>query len=281
MTPQVTSWAGLPAGPQVMGIVNVTPDSFSDGGRSTREAIALGERMAADGAAIIDVGGESTRPGAAAVGAAEEQRRILPVIAALARAGLRLSVDTRNSDTMARALDAGAAIVNDVSGLRHDPAAAAFVAARGCPVILMHMRGTPETMNDLARYDDVVAEVASELRAIVASAVASGVGPEQIAIDPGLGFAKDTAHNVELLRRLSFFVNLCCPIIAGLSRKRFIGELAGVTDAAERDAASLAAGLFAVSQGAAILRVHDVRATVQALRVWNELTGVTRRAEKG
>lgn len=262
------SWAGLAEGPQVMGIVNVTPDSFSDGGRSPEQAIALGEQMLLDGAAIIDIGGESTRPGAPAVSALEEQRRILPVIEALSRWGAAISVDTRNASTMERALAAGATIVNDVSGLTFDPAAVETVARRACPVILMHMRGTPETMNGLATYDDVVTEVIAELRERVAAAVAGGIKPAAIAVDPGFGFAKNAIQSVELLKRLSLFVNLSCPIIAGLSRKRFIGQLADITRPEDRDVASVAAGLFAVSQGASVLRVHNVRATVHALRVW-------------
>lgn len=262
------NWAGLADGPQVMGVVNVTPDSFSDGGRSSEQAIALGAQMLLDGAAIIDVGGESTRPGAPVVSAAEEQHRILPVINALARQGATISVDTRNASTMERALDAGAAIVNDVSGLVFDPAAVATVARRACPVILMHMRGTPETMDGLATYGDVATEVLAELRERMAAAIAGGIDPAAIAVDPGFGFAKNASQNVELLKRLSLFVNLSCPIIAGLSRKRFIGHLADITKPEDRDVASVVAGLFAVSQGASVLRVHNVRATVQALRVW-------------
>ncbi|MGI4797895.1 MAG: dihydropteroate synthase [Janthinobacterium lividum] len=251
-----------------MGIVNVTPDSFSDGGRSTEQAIALGMRMLEDGAAIIDVGGESTRPGAPTVSAVEEQRRVLPVIETLARHGALVSVDTRNASTMMGALEKGAAIVNDVSGLTFDPASVATVARGGCAVILMHMRGTPETMDSLATYGDVATEVLGELRQRVDHALAGGITRSAIAIDPGFGFAKNNSQNVELLRRLSLFVNLSCPIIAGISRKRFIGQLADITRAEDRDVASVAAGLFAVTQGASVLRVHNVRAMVQALRVW-------------
>ena len=265
-------WAGLPPGPQVMGIVNVTPDSFSDGGRSASAAIALGEAMLADGAAIIDVGGESTRPGAAPVTPALEQQRILPVIAALARQGARISVDSRNAATMALALEAGASIVNDVSGLTFDHASAGVVARAQCPVVLMHMRGTPRTMDSLARYDDVTAEVTAELAARIAAAEAAGVARAAIAIDPGFGFSKNSAQSVDLLRRLSHLVNLGRPIIAGLSRKRFVGALSQVEEPAERDAASIAAALFAVTRGASVLRVHNVRAMVQALRVWTVLS---------
>lgn len=276
MQTRETVWADLPAFPQVMGIVNATPDSFSDGGRSTKQAIALGMQMLEDGAAIIDVGGESTRPGAPTVSAVEEQRRVLPVIEALARHGAVVSVDTRNASTMERALERGAAIVNDVSALTFDPASLATVARGRCAVILMHMRGTPETMDALANYGDVALEVLRELRQRVDHALAGGIARSAIAVDPGFGFAKNNHQNVELLRRLSLFVNLSCPIIAGVSRKRFIGHLADITRAEDRDVASVAAGLFAVTQGASVLRVHNVRAMVQALRVW---TAVRQEAE--
>ena len=254
-----------------MGILNVTPDSFSDGGLhlDSVAAIAAGLAMVRDGAAILDIGGESTRPGASLIDPAEEQARILPVIAGLRGCGAALSVDTRNASTMAAALDAGATIVNDVSALRHDPAAASLVAARGCPVILMHMRGTPATMNSLAHYGDVCVEVAAELCARVAEAEAAGVRRDAIAIDPGFGFAKDAGQNVTLLRGLGRFVALGLPVVAGVSRKRFIAALAGEEG---RDAGSLAAGLFALGQGASILRVHDVANTVRAVRVWQALS---------
>ncbi len=267
------AWAGLRPGPHIMGILNVTPDSFSDGGDLPDAAAAIerGRRMIGEGAAILDIGAESTRPGAIPVSAQEQQRRVLPVIAALADAGVPLSVDTRNAETMARALDAGAAIVNDVSALANDPAAAALVAARGCPVILMHMRGNPTTMNGLAVYYDVAQEVVQELADRIAAAEAAGVMRSQIAVDPGFGFAKRAAHSQELLRRLSLLLNLGCPIVAGLSRKGFVGKLAGVADRKARGPASIAAGLVALSRGASILRVHDVAQTVQAVRVWHAL----------
>ena len=270
----VPGWAGLPPGPAVMAVLNLTPDSFSDGGaRDIHGAVALGEQMIAEGAAILDIGGESTRPGAQPVPPAEEQRRILPAIRALAGRGALISVDTRNADTMARALDAGAAIVNDVSALAHDPAAPALVAARRCPVILMHMRGTPETMAGLARYENVAAEVHSELAARVAVAAAAGVDLGSIAVDPGFGFAKAARHSQELLMRLPALLNLGCRIVAGVSRKSLIGALAGEMAADARGPGSLAAGLMALSRGASILRVHDVAATVQAVRVWQGLAG--------
>lgn len=257
-----------------MGILNVTPDSFSDGGVSldTAAAVSGGLAMVADGAAIIDIGGESTRPGAVRVEPLVEQARILPVIAGLRDAGVLLSVDTRNASTMTAALDAGAAIVNDVSALSHDPAAAGVVAARRCPVILMHMRGTPETMAGLADYDDVVATVRVELSQRIEQAMARGVARTQVAVDPGFGFAKDAAQNLALLRGLRGLCDLGFPMVAGLSRKRFLGALGGHRRPMDRDAESLAAGLFALEQGATILRVHDVAGTVSALRVWKALT---------
>ncbi len=268
-------WAGLPSGPVIMGILNVTPDSFSDGGDAmdAAQAIEAGRRMIAEGAGILDIGGESTRPGAAPVPPEEEQRRILPVVAALAGHGVPLSVDTRNAGTMAAALDAGAAIVNDVTALSHDPAAAALVARRACPVVLMHMRGTPATMTAHAAYGDVGAEVLAELAARIGVAEAAGVVRLNIAVDPGIGFAKTAEHNIALLQRLPILLGLGCRIVVGVSRKRLIGELSGVGDAKQRMAGSIAAGLYALSQGAAILRVHDVAATVQAVRTWQRLAG--------
>ena len=268
------SWAGLAlTRPLVMGILNVTPDSFSDGGtHATPEAaIAAGAKMRAEGASIIDIGGESTRPGAATVTPEEEQARILPVIRALAAQGAVISADTRHAATMAAALDAGAAIINDISALAHDPAALPLVAARGCPVVLMHMRGTPESMNDQAHYADVAAEVLAELAAARDRAVAAGVKPHNIALDPGFGFAKRGAQNLSLLRATAQFAALGHPLLIGLSRKRFLGEISGEADPARRDAESLAAGLFAVSLGGHILRVHDVAGTARALRVWTNL----------
>ena len=265
------TWAGLPlTRPLVMGILNVTPDSFSDGGRNfaPEAAIEAGRRMLAEGADILDIGGESTRPGAAPVSPDQEQGRILPVIRALAAQGAVVSVDTRHAATMAAALDAGARIVNDVSALAHDPAALAVAAARGCPVVLMHMRGTPETMNAQAVYTDTAGEVLAELAAVRDRAVAAGVRRENIALDPGFGFAKLGAQNIELLRATGRFAALGHPLLIGLSRKKFLGEISGEPDPARRDAASLAAGLFAAGLGAHILRVHDVAGTARALRVW-------------
>jgi len=257
-----------------MGILNVTPDSFSDGGRhlDPHRAIAAGHTMAAAGADIIDVGGESTRPGAPPVSTSEEQARVLPVIRALAAAGLRVSVDTRNAATMAAALDAGATIVNDVSALTHDPAAAALLSARRCPVVLMHMRGEPATMNARAVYADIAREVIAELAARIAAAEAAGIGREAIAIDPGIGFAKLAPHSLELLRRLPELAVLQRPMLVGVSRKSFIGRIGEEPDPQRRFPGSIAAALFALSRGAHILRVHDVAETVQAIKVWSALT---------
>lgn len=269
-------WADLSLDrPQVMGILNVTPDSFSDGGgrAGSADAIAAGLAMAADGADIIDVGGESTRPGADAVPPDVEQARIMPVVQALARAGIRVSVDTRNAATMRAALDAGARIINDVSGLAHDPDAAATVAAYGCPVVVMHMRGVPATMNSLATYTDVVPEVRDELMARVAAAEAAGIARDNIAIDPGIGFAKHAAQSQAILRDLPVFASLGYPVLVGVSRKAFIGALSGEPEARRRLGGSIAAAVFAALRGATIFRVHDVRETVQALRVWHALCG--------
>ena len=268
------AWAGLPMDrPAVMGILNVTPDSFSDGGvyADAAAAIAAGNEMAAAGADIVDVGGESTRPGAAAVPPDVEQARVLPVIRALARHGLRVSVDTRNVATMQAALDAGAAIVNDISGLSRDPAAAPLLAARSCPVVLMHMRGEPATMNAHTSYDDVAIAVTNELALRVAAAERAGIAVERIVIDPGIGFAKTAAHNLELLRRLPLLLNLGCRVLVGVSRKAFIGKLSGIAKPGDRDPGSLAAGLYSATRSASIVRTHDVAGTVQAFRVWDAL----------
>ena len=258
-----------------MGIVNATPDSFSDGGRALepKAAIELGRKMLDDGATLLDIGGESTRPGARPVPPVEEQRRILPIVEALAPLCRHISVDTRNAETMLRALDAGATIINDVSGLRHDAEAAAALAGRDCAIVLMHSRGTPQTMTGLTDYGDVALEVLHESAAIVDRAIAAGIDRSRIAVDPGFGFAKTQAQSREILQRLPLFLNLCCPIIAGMSRKSFIGEMAAVADPAGRDAASLAAAMIALSLGATILRVHDVASTVAGVRVWEALAG--------
>ena len=261
----------MPVGPvSIMGILNVTPDSFSDG-NAPGDPVARGRALWEAGADAIDVGGESTRPGAEPVPPEEEQRRVLPVIAALAAEGVRISIDTRNAATAAAALDRGAVMVNDVSGLTHDPAMAGLVAARACPAVLMHSRGTPRTMAALAAYDDVAAEVRAELLGRVGQAVAAGVRREAIILDPGFGFAKTPAQSTYLLRHLREIVALGFPVLAGVSRKSFIGRLGGGEPAAARDPGSLAAAVFALEQGAAWLRVHDVAGTIQGCRVWQAL----------
>jgi dihydropteroate synthase len=282
LTRPLPQWAGLPPGrAAVMGIINVTPDSFSDGGErfDADMAIAAGLEMTRAGADILDIGGESTRPGSASTPQPEEQARILPVIRALAGAGPAISVDTRNAATMAAALDAGATIVNDVSALMHDPAAAALLAERRCPVVLMHMRGEPATMMEFATYRDVALEVTLELAARIEAAERAGIERNRIAIDPGIGFAKSGTQNHALLRGLPLLLNLGCPILVGLSRKRFLSRIvAGELSPKQRGPGSLAGALFALARGAAILRVHEVAETAQAVRVWE---GLSRAAAAG
>ncbi len=267
--------AGLPGGPLVMGILNATPDSFSDGGLTFEpsRAIAAGLRMAGQGATLIDVGGESTRPDATPVPPDVEQARILPIVRGLARQGVVVSVDTRHAATMRAALDAGAVLVNDVSALSHDADAAAVVAAASCPVVLMHMRGTPQTMAGLGRYDDVAVETVRELEARIDVAIGAGVARARILVDPGIGFAKDAAGSLELLRRLPILANLGCRIVLGVSRKGFIGALGQEPDPRARVPGSLVAALPALALSGSILRVHDVAATVQAVRLWQAMNG--------
>lgn len=259
-----------------MGVLNVTPDSFSDGGDflDPNAAIAAGLGMAAAGADIIDVGGESTRPDSQPTPPTEEQRRILPVIRGLAAAGARVSVDTRHASTMAVALDAGAAIVNDIYALAFDADAAPLVASRDCPVVLAHMRGTPADMYALADYDDVTADVMRELGQRIEAARSAGIARDRIVIDPGIGFAKTAEQSAELLRRLPELRSLGRPILVGVSRKSFLGVITGEPDPRRRLPASLAAGLFALSRGAAILRVHNVVETIQAIKAWEGLKSV-------
>ncbi len=269
------NWAGLTSRPAIMGVLNLTPDSFSDGGRypDAGAAVAAGLAMTEQGADIVDVGGESTRPGAVAVSPREECARVVPVTRALAAQGVVVSVDTRNASTMAAALAAGARIVNDVSALRHDPAAAPLLAASDCAVVLMHMRGDPASMTAHARYDDVALDVTRELAARVEAAEAAGIARARIAVDPGIGFAKTADHNLELLRRLGLLRNLGCPIVVGVSRKSFIGRLSGISAPDRRAPGSIAAGLHAVLSGAGVLRVHDVAQSAQAVKIWRGLLG--------
>ena len=271
-------WAGFDlSAPLVMGILNVTPDSFSDGGDCVDVAAACmrGEAMCAAGANIIDIGGESTRPGATIPSLIEELNRVVPVIAALvpvvSRYGAKISIDTRRAAVMAAAHAAGAEIINDVSALTHDAGALKFVAEQQLPVVLCHMRGEPETMQLSPHYGDVVHEVYDDLAARIAACEQAGLSHDKICIDPGIGFGKTTAHNVTLLQNLSYFQNLCAPILVGLSRKGMIGEITQTKNPKDRLAGSLAGALFAVAHGANILRVHDVGETVQAITMWRTL----------
>ncbi len=260
--------------PQVMGILNVTPDSFSDGGAhgDPLAAIAAGHEMNSAGAAMIDVGGESTRPGAKPVWEGDEIARIEPVVRALAASGGAVSVDTRKAAVMEAALAAGAGLVNDVSGLSWDPRAAEVVAAAGCPVVLMHHKGDPETMQDDPRYDrPVLLEVYDWLAERIDAAVAAGIARERIIVDPGFGFGKNVQHNLQLMNGLAMLHGLGCPVMLGASRKRTIGALSNEAPAGQRLAGSLALALKGAEQGAQLLRVHDVPETLQALRVWRGL----------
>jgi len=259
--------------PRVMGILNVTPDSFSDGGRyfDRERALDHARRMLADGADLIDVGGESTRPGAVAVDEADELARVIPVVDELAREGALVSVDTMKPAVMRAAVAAGAAMINDVSALRL-PGALEAAASTGAAVCLMHMQGEPRTMQDAPRYADVAAEVRDCLVERAQACEAVGIARDRIVIDPGFGFGKTLAHNLALLRALPELVSTGYPVLAGLSRKSALGAITG-RPADERLAASLAAALAAVDRGAKIVRVHDVRETVDAVKVWSAVQG--------
>ena len=262
----------------VMGIVNVTPDSFYDGGRcqTVDAALAHARRLLAEGADLIDVGGESTRPGARPVPAAEERARVLPVIAAVrAATDLPISIDTTKAEVAAAALAAGADIVNDVSAGRFDAAMLPLVAERGAGIVLMHMHGTPATMQDAPAYDDVVAEVRAFLAERAAAARAAGIAADRIVVDPGIGFGKRLEHNLALLAHLGRLAELGFPVAVGTSRKAFLGTLTG-DPPAERLAASIAAAVLAAARGARILRVHDVAATKRALAVAEAIAGARR-----
>jgi dihydropteroate synthase len=259
---------------KLMGVVNVTPDSFSDGGRFLDPELAIGHgrELAAAGAAILDVGGESTRPGAEPVDAEEELRRVGPVIGPLAATGAAVSVDTSKRVVAEAALDAGATIVNDVTALRGDPGMAALCAERGPTVVLMHMRGEPRTMQKEAVYDDVVSEVRSFLAERLEAAVAAGIEEERVWLDPGIGFGKNTDHNLELLRRLPELKSLGRPLVVGSSRKSFIGKIDG-SAARERLGGTIASSVFAAAAGADVLRVHDVAEMAQALKLTTAVLG--------
>ena len=262
--------------PRVMGIVNVTPDSFSDGGEhaTTDAAIAHALRLAEEGADLLDIGGESTRPGADDVSVEEELRRVIPVIERLSKAtSLPISIDTSKPEVMRAAVAAGAGMINDVYALRREGALDA-AAELGVPVVLMHMLGEPRSMQDAPDYDDVVADVHRFLAERIFAAEMSGIPKKRIVVDPGFGFGKTTAHNLALLAQLERFTDLGVPVLAGLSRKRTIGELTGHDDPHDRVHGSVAAHVIAAQRGAKLLRVHDVAATVDALKVWNAVAGV-------
>ncbi|PZO67155.1 MAG: dihydropteroate synthase [Paracoccus denitrificans] len=259
-------------GPRIMGIVNVTPDSFSDGGDHAEAGAgaAHGRALIAQGADILDIGGESTRPGAAEVTVVDEKARVVPVLAALAGQAV-LSIDTRKSDVARAAVSAGAGMVNDVSAFAFDAGMPVVVAETGATVCLMHAQGEPATMQDAPHYDDVLLDVYDALAARISQAEAAGIPRARIVVDPGIGFGKTIAHNLTILRRLSLFHGLGCPVMLGVSRKGFLGKLTNTPDAADRDAATLAVTLAAVSQGIQIHRVHDVATTRQGIRMWQAM----------
>jgi dihydropteroate synthase len=279
LTAPRTALAGLALDrPRLMGILNVTPDSFSDGGRflDADAAVAQGMALAENGAEIVDIGGESTRPGAAEVPEAEEIRRTAPVIAALRKAGLRtpISVDTRKASVAQAALAAGADTVNDVSALNFDSAMAGVVASAKAPLILMHAQGAPATMQADPRYGNVLLDVWDFLAARIAVAEAAGIPRARIMVDPGIGFGKSVAHNLALLRGISLFHSLGCAVLLGASRKRFIGTVAHVPDTDDRGPGTIAVTLAAVAQGVQVHRVHDTSAVRQAMRLWQASTGI-------
>jgi dihydropteroate synthase len=262
--------------PLVMGIVNVTPDSFSDGGHhaSTAAAIAHAVQLVEDGADILDIGGESTRPGAAEVSEQEEMDRVLPVIEGLRGIAVPISIDTWKPEVMSAALVVGASMVNDVNALQ-ETGALEVVAGTDAAVCLMHKQGVPQNMQQQPQYQDVIAEVSDFLHLRMAAAEAAGIARTRIVLDPGFGFGKSLAHNLDLLRELETFCALGVPVLAGLSRKSMLGAITG-RDVNERMVASVTAALLAVQRGAAIVRVHDVRETVDALNIWNAVKGSER-----
>jgi dihydropteroate synthase len=284
-------WPSLLSGrplPVIMGVVNVTPDSFSDGGRffDPEHAIEHGTRLAGEGAAILDIGGESTRPPryglAEEVSAAEEIGRVVPVVERLARLKIPISIDTRKSEVARAALAAGAAIVNDVTAMRHDPAMAGLVASRKACVILMHMRGTdPRTMQSNLAYDDLLGEVRNFLSDAAAGAVRAGIAPARIAVDPGLGFSKSAAQSLTLLREIGSLHDLGFPVVVGASRKNFVRIYSGAREKgppAELLAGSLACAAIAAERGAAVARVHDVAETAAFLKMYRANENVTMKA---
>ncbi len=261
--------------PRIMGIVNVTPDSFSDGGlhASTQTAVEHAFRLEEEGADILDIGGESTRPGATPISVAEEIARVLPVIEGLAgKTDALLSIDTRNGEVMRAAAEAGVDMINDVAALSHETEAMQAAAESGLPVVLMHAQGDPRTMQDDPRYDDVLTDVFDYLEARIEACERAGIERSRLIVDPGIGFGKTVAHNLELMAGLSLLQGLGVPVLLGASRKGFIGKLTGVATAGERVMGSLGAAMAAVAQGVQIVRVHDVKATREALTVWQAAT---------
>jgi len=270
------SWAGFDlAKPLIMGVVNVTPDSFSDGGdfASTEDAIARGIRLAEQGADIIDIGGESTRPGAQEVSAEEEIRRVVPVVRALADRGLCVSIDTRHAGVMAAAVAAGARIINDITALTGDPDSPKVAAKSGAAIVLMHMQGEPRTMQADPHYADTTLDLLDYFTERLAALRTHGVDPARIALDPGIGFGKKDPHNLQLLTELAAFQVFGCPVLLGVSRKSFVGRLSRKEPPKDRLAGSLAAGLAGLDQGIQILRVHDVAETFQARAIWLAMGG--------
>ena len=259
--------------PRIMGIVNVTPDSFSDGGKhfSAGGAIRHARQLAADGADILDIGGESTRPGADAISVDEECSRVIPVIEGRRDLGIDISIDSRKKDVMAAAVAAGATFINDVSALSYDPESIGFVATSGLPVCLMHSLADPKTMQDNPTYEDVVAEVMAYLMDRIARCEAAGIAREKIIVDPGIGFGKTIDHNLALIKALPTFRALGCDVLLGASRKSFIGRLTGESEAENRVFGSVAVALYGAQAGADILRVHDVLETRQALQMWQAI----------
>lgn len=271
---RVASFAGLTLDrPRIMGIVNVTPDSFSDGGEALRieDAVARGRAILEAGADILDIGGESTRPGATPVSVDEECNRVLPVIEALAADGAVVSIDSRHAAVMSAAVDAGASIINDVTALGGDPGSMGVAAGRGVPVILMHMQGEPRTMQDNPTYTTPSRDIRNYLAGRIAACESAGISRSRIAVDAGIGFGKTLDHNLEILARMDTLHELGCAVVLGASRKGFIGQLSPARDPRERVAGSVAAALAVRALGAQIFRVHDVMETRQAFNVWEAI----------